>query len=367
MNAITKYQAKDSRAPARSQPKKLAWSLDIRAFLAWWGEGLCMCLPMQVRQFFWREVVKLVLVPQEGGVRVYRERGKAQDELGVYEDIDRWKGNLLDEGEVVILRLPPKQVLSKRIVLPLAAEENLQQVLAFEMERHTPFVANQVYYDFTVLERNLGTRQLVVKLVVVPRAILGEWLERLANWGLQPAAVSVAGAESEGINLLPAEKRPARSGTLPRLNLGLALLLVLLAAVALLLPLWQERNVVVATMPVVAAAQKKAEAVTLIRQQVEKAIESSEFLIKEKEKIPATIEFLYELTRLLSDGTWLQQVGLTRNGEVDIRGEASEASALIARLEASPYFQNVQFRSPVTTNAATGRDRFHITAQIPKQ
>lgn len=363
--STTKGQLKRQGTGSQVFSKDFWSSLSISSFLAWWGQGLLYCLPARVRQLFWRETTRLVLEPQGAGVQAHREQGEIRESVGFYDGAGRWDKPPAGEGEVLVLRLAPEQVLSKSIMLPLAAEENLRQVLAFEMERHTPFTVNHVYYDFEVVERNLGTRRLAVRLVVVPRRILDEWLERLSQWELQPAVVDVAGAGLGRINLLPQEKRPTRSRSLLQLNMALGLLLIAFMAAALLLPLWQERTVAIDLMSKVAAAQQKAEAVIAIRQRLEKVIEASEFLMKEKQQYPSATEFLYELTRILPDGIWLQQLDFSR-GKVEVRGEAAEASALIPLLESSPYFEDVQFRSPVTTNAATGRDRFHITAELPK-
>jgi general secretion pathway protein L len=49
-----------------------------------------------------------------------------------------------------------------------------------------------------------------------------------------------------------------------------------------------------------------------------------------------------------------------RDGEVQIRGESSQAAALIGVLEQAPGFEDVAFRSPVVQVAATGQERFHI-------
>lgn len=345
--------------------KQIFPSLSIAGFLAWWGQGLRMCLPARVQRLFWHEATYRVLEPRGKGVQVYRERGESCEDLGVYEGVGYWTDSLISEDETLVLRLPSTQVLSKRMTLPAAAEENLRQVLAFEMERHTPFNVNHVYYDFEIIERNPKARHLLIKLVVVPRRILREWLERLSSWGLHPAVVSVANDEPHSINLLPEEERPSRPKGLPRLNVVLTGLLLVLIAGVVFLPLWQKRTIVIDLMAKVATEQRQAEVVLALRQRVDKAIKASNFLVNKKLEFPTTVELLYELTRLLPDGTWLQRLSITRS-ELDIRGESTEASSLISRLEASPYFENVQFSSPITTNGRTGRDRFHITAQLPK-
>ena len=46
------------------------------------------------------------------------------------------------------------QVLRKRSVLPAAVEENLQQTLAYDLDRHTPFKPDELCFDATVVGRD---------------------------------------------------------------------------------------------------------------------------------------------------------------------------------------------------------------------
>ncbi len=48
----------------------------------------------------------------------------------------------------VVLKMPRDKVLRRLVDLPAAAAENLREVLGFEMDRHTPFNADEVYFDY---------------------------------------------------------------------------------------------------------------------------------------------------------------------------------------------------------------------------
>jgi hypothetical protein len=54
----------------------------------------------------------------------------------------------------ILLCLANTKVLRQIITLPLAAEENLQQTLRFEIDRYTPFRADQVYFDYRIKARD---------------------------------------------------------------------------------------------------------------------------------------------------------------------------------------------------------------------
>ncbi|MCP5159600.1 MAG: hypothetical protein H6975_09335 [Gammaproteobacteria bacterium] len=142
------------------------------------------------------------------------------------------------------MRMPADRALARVVMLPIAAAANLRQVLGYEMDRLTPFGANQLYYDALILERQSEQRRIRVELSALPRTEVDSLLETLAGLGVTPDVVDVAGSRL-GINLLPVEKRPRR-GIWPRRlrNIVVVASLSLLLAAALL-PLWQQRAIVI--------------------------------------------------------------------------------------------------------------------------
>jgi general secretion pathway protein L len=158
----------------------------------------------------------------------------------------------------IVLVLQPEQVLRKKLSLPLAAEENLRQVIAFEMDRLTPFKVEQVYFDCRRARRD---KQLEVSLVVVPRATIDEPLRQLAVWGAQVAAVLVADEAADGItwNLLPeGQRQKGRNTGLLRLNIALASGAMVLLSVVLALPVWQKREALQALHPLLDKTHQQA-------------------------------------------------------------------------------------------------------------
>ena len=60
-------------------------------------------------------------------------------------------------------------MLLKAINLPAAIEENLREVMGFELDRHTPFMASQVYYDVKLQRRDAQRETIEVLLAVAAR------------------------------------------------------------------------------------------------------------------------------------------------------------------------------------------------------
>ena len=81
----------------------------------------------------------------------------------------------------------PDQAIGVQLYLPQVAEENLQQVLEYEIERYLPFRRGEVYYDFLPMGRRGDKVGLF--LFAVPKMILDEILDTLSAFGIRPRGV----------------------------------------------------------------------------------------------------------------------------------------------------------------------------------
>ncbi|MFO1353062.1 MAG: PilN domain-containing protein [Gammaproteobacteria bacterium] len=346
---------------------QLSRILDFGGFLHWWGTGLKGCLPGFIRDWLSSAPARLVIDLRDDEIVL------AQEEGGKWQVIGRYPPQALDndglaarlpktKDKMIVLRLPSDKALAKPLTLPLAAEANLRQVVGFEVDRLTPFAGDKVYYHVHVVERQPANRTLRADFVMVLRAVLDPVLSALNSAGLAPDAVTVQGGDPR-INLLPPEKRPRKGQFARWLQRLLAVAVLALAAIAVGLPLWQQRAVVIALMPKADAVQRQAEAVLALRKQLDESIESSRFVQQKRASNALMIDVLRELTIILPDHTWLEQIDV-RGNELQIRGQSQEASTLVGLVDGAELFENATFRSPVTRDGRTGRDRFFLAAQI---
>ncbi|MCR4297876.1 MAG: PilN domain-containing protein [Gallionella sp.] len=262
----------------------------------------------------------------------------------------------------IALCLPEERVLCKKLSLPPAAEENLRQVIAFEMDRHTPFNAGQVYFDYRLARRD---KQLEISLAVAPRDAVDEPLRQLAAWGAQASAVLVAGDATDDTqwNLLPDGLRQKRKDTrLPRLNAALASGVAVLLCIALALPIWQKRETVLALQPLLNNAHEQAEAAENLRRQLEAMMAEYDYLLDKKRESPPVVAVLEDVTRLLPDDTWVQQFNL--NGkEMQIHGETASSSKLAGLFEQAKTLHDASFRAPLTKGQGANSERFQLAAE----
>ncbi|MDD5034551.1 MAG: PilN domain-containing protein [Methylococcaceae bacterium] len=344
--------------------------LDVEKFFRWWGSGLAVFVPERLRKLLWKKRDRLILTRMRDGLHVgffddagFREWGPFPlDEVGAGQREQLFaQFPALTEAELV-LRLAPEQCLVKVVKFPAAAEENLRQVAAFEMDKLTPFKAEQVYFDVKVLEWLMETRQIRIALALVPRGKLDDILDELISCGWRPERVDV-GAESDGHDLLPEKFRP-RKYRLPKiLNMASTLLFLLLSCAVLGLPIVMKRAQVEELQREVKVAGKVAQEVQTLREEAEKMAHETGFLLQKKREEPAMVDMLEELSKVIPDQTSLNGLQY-RDRRVIVQGQSPAASSLIERIEASPYFKNTSFVSPVTKDVSNGQERFQIASEV---
>ena len=346
--------------------------LNLQEFLCWWGGELAFLVPKPLLKLLGGGRARLVLSRKVDGLQAsyLSEEGVRKIELSPLDENATSNRGLvfvenpeLDDAELV-LRLGPEQSLVRVFKLPAIAEENLQQVASFEMDRLTPFNASQVYFDVKLIERLPGTRQIRVELAATPRKLLDGILDELIALGWNPERVDVdAGNDSLGHNLLPEKFRPQKS-RLPRiLTIASTILLFSLLISVLGLPILMNQRLLAELQSQVKSVGKTAKEVQELRENAEKLTNENGFLAQKKRHEPAMVDMLDELTKVIPDQTSLNGLQF-RERKVIIQGLSPAASSLIERMEASPYFQNTSFVSPVTKDVSNGQERFQIASEV---
>ena len=89
--------------------------------------------------------------------------------------IDEHKG----DRDNFFLGIPGDKVIFKRLFLPSPTEENLKEVLGFEMDRYTPFVLEDVHFDFKIVKRDEEKKIIHVLLMVVKKDVVEYYLNLL--------------------------------------------------------------------------------------------------------------------------------------------------------------------------------------------
>ncbi|MGQ9369546.1 PilN domain-containing protein [Azospirillum sp. ST 5-10] len=259
-------------------------------------------------------------------------------------------------GRAVELRLPAAWALAKTVTLPAAAEANLREVLAFEMDRETPFRAADVHVHARVAGR--AGRQIRVALVVVPRAMAARAVAAVSGRGLAVERLSVEAPDGIADLSDPADRPPRRRGSrlLPLLAGGLALAVL---AVPPLLNVWRAGRL---DARIDALGERAALALRL-QEELERRRGAASDLDARKAAAPLALAVVAELSARLPDGVWLDELRLAA-GEAHLTGYAPAAAELIALLDASPLLEGVRFETAVVQDPVRRRERFRIAAAL---
>lgn len=343
--------------------------MGIGEFFDWWRAELAGMLPEGWRRRFAKRQDTLLLASNDGELEINRR------DNGRIEELDRIHMTAPDAGERVAallesaasegtrveIAVPPEKVLVKQVQLPLAAEEDLRQVLGFEMQRQTPFRDEQVYFNYRVLARRPQSQQIDVELSVVPRTVIESILGRLDDWELLAAPADSTNRQDDGLFVfVPVDNGQVSSG---RLHRGLLILNLVLLGTVVAIPLLQQQDYLEQLRAQLAEIRAAAATASDLQQRIEQHHARARYLFEQKARQPASVALLEELSERLPDDTWLFRMEV-RDERVHLQGVSKRASALIAALEGSPMLENVRFASPVTQDGASGRERFHLSAGI---
>lgn len=261
-----------------------------------------------------------------------------------------------------ILRLPPGSLLERQVALPLAAEQGIQNVVAYEMDRFTPFTAEEVYWTVTVQRRDREQGRLHVLISLITRSSVAPLLTALAQAGTRPTVLEGNGPGGI-LRLIVLAAPDPRRVRLRRLGLiASAAACALLGIVAAGLPFvqqWQALDAVDARIEML--KPRVAEAETL-RRQIAREATGSDVTATESARLGDALQAIAALTNILPDDTYLTGLVLAQR-KITMDGQSAAAARLIGALSADPVIRNAAFAAPVTRNEASA-DIFSIRAEL---
>jgi general secretion pathway protein L len=224
------------------------------------------------------------------------------------------------------------------IELPIAAINDLEQLLQFEMDRLSPFPVDEVRFAHSVLQIDKKKRRISVVVQIVPQHIIRNALATCECLGLQTGHLELAGAPGDNLpNLLP--HHTMRYPRVGYLDCGLALLALLFAGLLVLGPLHKREAAALRLEREIVVEKAGAERSATLRQQLDLLTSTMGPVIDRRRRGPMCTLLLAELTRLMPDD-------------------------LIGLLDGTPLFGEVKFLSPVTRDQETGREFFQIAIAL---
>ena len=318
----------------------------------------------------------------------------------------------------IFIGIPNESAMIREVRLPLAAKENLRETLKYEMEKFVPMSADEIYFDYQILAEDKENQDLRILLAIAKKSVIEPYLElkekigsgisgieirssAIANFlsyrlsdskdisvayerfielqknsaveisaspeelGVSEDLIPAFGVALKGLyqtpiqmNLIPPELRKKRGKT------GIYTFIILICLTVLFGAGWgasrviQHRlveNRINQEMKRLAADVRQADQ---IRAEVEALEKKADYLNKLQNGRPTALDMMAELSRIIPDKAWVQQLIISEKG-LQLEGFAESASELIPILDASKIFKDVAFLSSITKER-DGKERFLI-------
>jgi general secretion pathway protein L len=342
----------------------------VREFFSWWFRQLADLLPQGLRRSAFNAVDALIITPlgslssRAEAVSVELRRNGRESPLGHF--VLGAAGSVplpRLPGRPSVLRLGNSEVLAKNVTLPLAAERELDQALAFEMDRETPFKAEELYWTHRVTAVDRQNGRLWVRLLLVPRINLDPLLTELARIGARPSRLEIFDGPDQGSSL-PLNGNGRRAHYAPaRLLWPVAACCAALAIAAVVTPFLRQEIALGSIEQKVLAGRAAAAEADGLRQEIQRLSGSAGFIENEREKAGRPLVVLSAATRVLPDDTYLTEMEL-RQRKLTLSGRSAGAARLIGALAADGEFRNPGFSAPVTRLEALRTELFTINAEV---
>lgn len=337
-------------------------------FGAWWIGQLSDCIPKE-----WRLAAKSIqdclTVTPTGPIRsgvtavsVSLWSKNRETSLGEFQTKDNGLAGVPNPARLpVVLRLADSDVLCKTITLPAATERDLTQVLAFEMDRETPFAADDVLWGYRLIDRDKQRGQITLRLRLISRAQLASLLDVFAEAGISLARVEVAGGIDDGL-ILPIDTNGAQLVPRGRTHLRRAsiALCVVFAALLIASPFIRQARDLAKLDQEIAASRGAAEQAGHLRNDIDRLAGAGTVVQKERAAAGDPLATLAALTGALPDDTYLTELQQQQT-KVTFGGRSTTASQLIGAVAKSNELHNPVFVAPVTRMEATHQEVFSIS------
>lgn len=316
--------------------------------LRWWLDELASMVPAEWHERFLKRT---------------QTTAEIRGDTILYRDAKTGETSTVKPRGSVKLAIEPKKVLTREVELPLLPLSDVKRMLALDIDRLTPFHADQVLFDAEIVARDAENGRQQVLLGVLPRKSAASLMDRVRADHLEPAAIGVLReGERPAFDFLPA-LREAEGGNAGRQR---ALYWWAAAAVLLLANLflfsYQDSSALDQLRDTVGSQQAPVSAAMRLRDRVSREAARREALMKLQAQ-NSPLKTLDAVTRALPADAWVQR--FEWNGKtVHLTGFKKNTPDLLARLEASPVLHNAHsLTSDPHAGSASGQP-FDLAADV---
>lgn len=261
------------------------------------------------------------------------------------------------------LEFAPGLAVTDRMALPAESHEILKAIVRNKVESIAPWPLAQSVFGLRISPIPGDPAHVTADVAVVSRTLLDDLAATLAAAGtaVKAARVRTADDETLPVDFGAEEKVREAEQRARRFASGLAVIAALISVYGLFL-VWQSYREMAADQERTAALMESLRNADAAKGGTP-LLAAANGLHDRRRDRPAAIAVVDELSKLLPQTVWLESLALD-DAKVELKGQGSDIPALIAVLEASPAFKDVNFAAATQLNAELNSDAFSIGAAL---
>ena len=342
---------------------------DITAYVSRWLDATASAIVGALSGFTARKAVQVV--EEDGGSFLIQTTGNAPSGLP-FERVRLVEGQFVGShtesvaqmlrGSRAELVLRPARVLFKPLELPQRATEFLDGVVRAQIDRLTPWTANDAAFGWSA-PVVAGADRMAVTVAATARALVQPVVEALSAAGAEAVTVTATPPGAAAIIVLDHQAR--RAVDFARVRRVLVVLLLgsgLLAGASLSAAAVVSMNMASKQEDLTRRIAERRTAIRAGRDSPQAASPLRQ-LERRKYENPSSVIVLEVLSQIMPDHTYVTELRI-EGDKMRIIGLTRDAPELIRLIERSPNFTRATFFAPTTKAPSDPGERFHIEAQI---
>jgi general secretion pathway protein L len=261
-----------------------------------------------------------------------------------------------------VLEVPAGCLLERQVILPLSAERDVRRVVGYEMDRFTPFRADELMWACTIGRRDVDHKRIYVRVRIVPLTQVQPILDALIQAGLVPDRIRAAGGgQLDGIPILA--NGPRREWVGPRTLAALWIGCTVLGMIAAALPFLVQSVAQDGVEARIAAMRPYAIEAENLRKVIASGTTTADVIAAARTQEGNPLRSVALLTETLPDDTHLTLLTIHQH-KLSISGRSASAARLIGTLAAHPLMRNPTFIAPVVRDEGNNGEMFSIRVEV---
>lgn len=274
-----------------------------------------------------------------------------------------WKAAL--KGSRLEVRLRSSRFLFRPLDLPRRAIDFLDGMIRSQIDRLTPWTANEAVFSWSEPGETSGDR-IHLTVVAAPKAKVTPFVRLAEDWGVGSVilvAVADGQAGAAGVATKIFEKSMLGSLDVVRVRRVLSMVLLVAAITAAL-------SFVIADFvrgrldtQQQLLSRRISERRAAMRLNSATGDSAQNLLARLKQTTPSSVVVLEALSEILPDNTYATELHIEKD-RLQVVGVTQDAPSLVKLMEQSPHFTRATFFAPTTRSTNDPGERFHVEARL---